>query len=259
MWSTDVDSDSEEAYNTQTASANHTMIIPRIVERTARGEEVWDPFSRLLKERIIILDSPVTDEVASIIIAEMIFLESEDPNKDIIMYINSPGGSVSAGLAIYDTMQYVRPDISTICVGMAASMAQVLLCAGSEGKRMALPNARIMMHQPSGGSQGQTTEIEIYLKEMIRLREQLYKIIAAHSGQDLEKIRADADRDYWMSPQEAKDYGLIDRVLSSRKEASKGLPEIPSTKHDSHVEIINEPGRESKESRKDGGKQSDQK
>ena len=213
------------------------MIIPRIVERTSRGEEVWDPFSRLLKERIILLDSPINDEVASIVIAEMIYLESEDPTKDIIMYINSPGGSVSAGLAIYDTMQYVRPEISTICVGMAASMAQVLLCAGSNGKRMALPNARIMMHQPSGGSQGQTTEIEIYLKEMIRMREQLYQIISAHSGKDVDTIRKDADRDYWMSPQDAVDYGLIDRVLASRKEASKGLPQIPSTTGDQRVII----------------------
>lgn len=216
------------------------MIIPRIVERTSRGEEVWDPFSRLLKERIIILDSPIDDQVASIVIAEMIFLESEDPNKDIIMYINSPGGSVSSGLAIYDTMQYVRPDISTICVGMAASMAQVLLCAGAEGKRMALPNSRIMMHQPSGGAQGQLADIEIYLKETVRLREQLYNIIAVHSGQNLEKIRKDADRDYWMSPHDAKDYGLIDRVLTSRKDASKDLPEIPSTKADQRVKIEDE-------------------
>jgi ATP-dependent Clp protease, protease subunit len=213
------------------------MIIPRIVERTSRGEEVWDPFSRLLKERIILLDSPINDEVASIVIAEMIYLESEDPTKDIIMYINSPGGSVSAGLAIYDTMQYVRPEISTICVGMAASMAQVLLCAGSNGKRMALPNARIMMHQPSGGTEGQLADIEIYLKETVRLREQLYQIIAAHSGQSIERIHRDADRDFWMSPQDAMEYGLIDRVLSSRKEASKDLPEIPSTTGDQRVII----------------------
>jgi ATP-dependent Clp protease, protease subunit len=217
------------------------MIIPRIVERTSRGEEVWDPFSRLLKDRIILLDSPINDEVASIVIAEMIFLESEDPNKDIVMYINSPGGSVSAGLAIYDTMQYIRCDISTICVGMAASMAQVLLCAGTNGKRMALPNSRIMMHQPSGGTQGQTTEIEIYLKEMIRMRDQLYNIIAAHSGQDAEKIKRDADRDNWMSPQDAVEYGLIDRVLKSRKEVSKNLPEIPSTTEEQRVIIEEEP------------------
>jgi len=229
------------------------MIIPRIVERTARGEEVWDPFSRLLKERIIILDSPINDEVASIVIAEMIFLESEDPSKDIIMYINSPGGSVSAGLGIYDTMQYIRPDISTICVGMAASMAQVLLCAGAKGKRMALPNSRIMMHQPSGGSQGQTTEIEIYLKEMIRTREQLYRIIAAHSGQDVEKIHRDADRDFWMSPQDAVEYGLIDRVLTSRKEASKDLPEIPSTTSDQRIFIEKDTAEREQQPRTDSG------
>lgn len=226
------------------------MIIPRIVERTSRGEEVWDPFSRLLKERIILLDSPINDEVASIVIAELIFLESEDPSKDIIMYVNSPGGSVSAGLAIYDTMQYIRPDVSTICMGMAASMAQVLLCAGAKGKRMALPNSRIMMHQPSGGSQGQTSEIEIYLKEMIRTREQLYQIIAAHSGQSVDKIRRDADRDFWMSPQDAADYGLIDRVLSSRKEVSKNLPEIPSTTQDQRVIIETNPKGEEVPSQK---------
>lgn len=205
------------------------MIIPTIVEYTPRGMMTWDPFSRLLKERIIMLYTPVTDDVASVIISNLLYLESEDPEKDIIMYINSPGGSVSAGLAIYDTMQYVRPDISTICVGMAASMAQVLLCAGAKGKRMALPNSRIMMHQPSGGSQGQVADMEIYLKEMLRMQDQLYKIIAAHSDQDVEKIRQDADRDHWMSPQDAKDYGLIDRVLSSRKEIGKSIPEIPST------------------------------
>lgn len=216
------------------------MIIPRIVERTARGEEVWDPFSRLLKERIIILDSPITDEVMSIVIAELIFLESEDPTKDIIMYINSPGGSVSAGMGIYDTMQYIRPDISTICLGMAASMAQVLLCAGTKGKRMALPNSRIMMHQPSGGSQGQTTEIEIYLKEMIYQRDRLYDIISLHSGQPLEKIRKDADRDYWMSPGEATEYGLIDRVLVSRKDIGKDQTLITSAGGEGRVLV--EPG-----------------
>ncbi len=213
------------------------MIIPRIVEQTARGDVAWDPFSRLLKDRIVMLDSPINDEVASIVIAQLILLESEDPTKDIIMYVNSPGGSVSAGLAIYDTMQYVRPDVSTICIGMCASMAQVLLCAGAKGKRLALPNSRIMMHQPSGGSQGQTSEIEIYLKEMIRMREQLYQIIALHSGQDIETIRKDADRDFWMSAQDAVDYGLIDRVLYSRKEGSKDLPSIPSTTGDDRVVV----------------------
>lgn len=213
------------------------MVIPTIVEHSARGSMSWDPFSRLLKDRIVMLDAPVDDQVASIVIAQLILLESEDPGKDIIMYINSPGGSVSAGLAIYDTMQYIRPDISTICIGMAASMSQVLLCAGTKGKRMALPNSRIMMHQPSGGSQGQASELEIYLKEMIRMRQQLYQIIAAHTGQDVERIHKDADRDYWMSPQDAVEYGLIDRVLASRKEIARGLPEIPSTTGDQRVMI----------------------
>lgn len=208
------------------------MIIPTIVEYGPKGMMTWDPFSRLLKERIIMLDAPVSDEVASVVIANLLYLESDDPEKDIVMYVNSPGGSVSAGLAIYDTMQYIRPDITTICIGMAASMAQVLLCAGTEGKRMALPNSRIMMHQPSGGSQGQVSDMEIYLTEMLRMQEQLYKIIAAHSGQDLDRIRKDADRDNWMSPQDAKEYGLIDRVLQSRKEIGIELPQIPSTSHE---------------------------
>ena len=211
------------------------MIIPTIVEYSPKGMMTWDPFSRLLKERIIMLDAPVSDEAASVIIANLLYLESDDPEKDIVMYINSPGGSVSAGLAIYDTMQYIRPDITTICIGMAASMAQVLLCAGTEGKRMALPNSRIMMHQPSGGSQGQVSDMEIYLTEMLRMQEQLYKIIALHSGQDLERIRKDADRDNWMSPQDAKEYGLIDRVLQSRKDIGKELPQIPSTSHQDNL------------------------
>ncbi|MEO5928879.1 MAG: ATP-dependent Clp protease proteolytic subunit [Candidatus Kapaibacterium sp.] len=213
------------------------MWVPQIIEHTARGTTSSDPFTRLLKDRIVMLDSPIDDVLASVVIAQLILLESEDPSKDIIMYINSPGGVVSAGLAIYDTMQYIRPDISTICVGMAASMAQVLLCAGTKGKRMALPNARIMMHQPSGGAQGQSTDMEIALKEMVRMREQLYKIISAHSGQDYEKIQRDADRDFWMSPQDGVEYGLIDRVLYSRKEASKDLPEIPSTTGDQKITI----------------------
>jgi ATP-dependent Clp protease protease subunit len=223
------------------------MIIPRIVERTSRGEEVWDPFSRLLKDRIIMLDSPITDEVASIVIAELLFLESEDPTKDIVMYINSPGGSVSAGLAIYDTMQFIRAEVSTICIGMAASMAQVLLCAGAKGKRMALPNSRIMMHQPSGGTQGQTTEIEIYLKEMLRMREQLYRIISAHTEKSIDQILKDAERDNWMSPQDALEYGLIDTVLASRKEAGVLIPAIPSTTASQKILIENTPISEPKE------------
>ncbi|MBL0332980.1 MAG: ATP-dependent Clp protease proteolytic subunit [Chlorobiota bacterium] len=222
-------------------------MIPRIVERTSRGEEVWDPFSRLLKDRIIMLDSPITDEVASIVIAELLFLESEDPTKDIVMYINSPGGSVSAGLAIYDTMQFIRAEVSTICIGMAASMAQVLLCAGAKGKRMALPNSRIMMHQPSGGTQGQTTEIEIYLKEMLRMREQLYRIISAHTEKSIDQILKDAERDNWMSPQDALEYGLIDTVLASRKEAGVLIPAIPSTTASQKILIENTPISEPKE------------
>lgn len=227
------------------------MIIPRIVEFSPKGMMTWDPFSRLLKERIVMLDAPVTDEVASVIIANLLYLESDDPEKDIIMYINSPGGSVSAGLAIYDTMQYVRPDITTICVGMAASMAQVLLCAGTKGKRMALPNSRIMMHQPSGGSQGQVADMEIYLKEMLRMQEQLYKIIAIHSGQDVEQIQKDADRDNWMSPQDAVEYGLLDRVLESRKEIGKEVPAIPSTKHGDTLTIDEDDAKEPSKKKSD--------
>jgi ATP-dependent Clp protease protease subunit len=190
---------------------NH--LVPMVVEQTSRGERSYDIYSRLLKERIIFVNTPVDDTMASLIIAQLLFLESEDPAKDIYMYINSPGGSVSAGLAIYDTMQWIRPDISTICIGMAASMAQVLLCAGTKGKRYALPHSRIMMHQPSGGMQGQSVEMEIQLKEMLRIREMLYQIIAKHTGKDIKTIEKDADRDNFMSPEQAKAYGLIDRVM----------------------------------------------
>jgi ATP-dependent Clp protease protease subunit len=184
-----------------------------VVEQTSRGERAYDIYSRLLKERIIFIGTPIDDYVASLTIAQLLFLQSEDPNKDISLYINSPGGSVSAGLAIYDTMQFVKPDVSTICVGMAASMAQVLLCAGAKGKRYALPNSRIMMHQPLGGTQGQATDIEIYTKEMLRIRDTLYGIISTHTGKDYETIKKDADRDNYMSPQEALAYGLIDKVM----------------------------------------------
>lgn len=189
------------------------QLVPMVVEQTSRGERAYDIYSRLLKERIIFIGTPIDDYVASLTIAQLLFLQSEDPNKDISVYINSPGGSVSAGLAIYDTMQFVKPDISTICVGMAASMAQVLLCAGAKGKRFALPNSRIMMHQPLGGTQGQATDIEIYTKEMLRIRDNLYSIISAHSGNDYETIKKDADRDNYMSPTEALAYGLIDKVM----------------------------------------------
>lgn len=184
-----------------------------VVEQTSRGERAYDIYSRLLKERIVFIGTPIDDYVASLTIAQLLFLQSEDPNKDISVYINSPGGSVSAGMAIYDTMQFVKPDVSTICVGMAASMAQVLLCAGAKGKRFSLPNSRIMMHQPHGGSQGQTSDIEIYTKEMIRTRDMLYNVISQHTGKDYDTIKRDADRDNWMTSQEALEYGLVDKVL----------------------------------------------
>lgn len=191
----------------------YNQLVPMVVEQTSRGERAYDIYSRLLKERIVFIGTPIDDNVASLTIAQLLFLESEDPSKDINIYINSPGGSVSAGLAIYDTMQFVRPDISTICVGMAASMAQVLLCAGATGKRFALPNSRIMMHQPLGGTQGQAIDIEIYTKEMLRVRDTLYSIISKHSGKDVPTILKDADRDNYMDPKQALEYGLIDRIL----------------------------------------------
>jgi len=202
------------------------QLVPIVIEQTSRGERAYDIYSRLLKERIIFLGSPIDDYVASLTIAQLLFLESEDPHKDIYLYINSPGGSVTAGLAIYDTMQYVRPDICTICIGLAASMAQVLLCAGTKGKRFALPHARIMMHQPVGGTQGRATDIEVYTREMLRLRDELYSIIALHTGQPVEKIRQDADRhDVWMTAQEALDYGIIDKVLERRTLEKKAVGE----------------------------------
>jgi ATP-dependent Clp protease, protease subunit len=191
----------------------YNQLVPMVVEQTSRGERAYDIYSRLLKERIVFIGTPIDDTVASLTIAQLLFLQSEDPNKDISLYINSPGGSVSAGMAIYDTMQFVKPDISTICVGMAASMAQVLLCAGAKGKRFSLPNSKIMMHQPLGGTQGQASDIEIYTKEMLRTRDMLYSIISKHSGKDYDTIKKDADRDNYMTSQEALDYGLIDKIL----------------------------------------------
>jgi ATP-dependent Clp protease, protease subunit len=189
------------------------QLVPIVVEQTSRGERSYDIFSRLLKERIILLGTPIDDTISGLIVAQLLFLASEDPTKDISLYINSPGGVVTAGLAIYDTMQFIRPDVSTICIGMAASMAQVLMCAGTKGKRYALPHSRIMMHQPSGGSQGQLADIEIYTKEMVRMRDQLYAIIAKHTEKTVEQIKTDADRDRWMSSQEAQAYGMIDKVM----------------------------------------------
>lgn len=194
------------------------QLVPYVIEQTSRGERSYDIYSRLLKERVIFIGTPIDDYVASLIIAQLLFLSSEDPTKEIHLYINSPGGSVTAGMAIYDTMQFVKPDICTYCVGMAASMAQVLLCAGTKGKRFALPHSRIMMHQPIGGTQGQATDIEIYTNEMLRIREMLYTVIAKHAGKTIDIIKQDAERDNYMSPQQALDYGLIDTILESTKQ-----------------------------------------
>lgn len=188
-------------------------LIPYVIEQSSRGERSYDIFSRLLKERIIFLGTAIDDDVSSIVIAQLLFLQSEDPTKDIHLYINSPGGSVSAGMAIYDTMQYIKPDVSTMCVGMAASMGQVLLTAGAKGKRYALPHSRVMMHQPLGGTQGQASDIEIYTREMIKIRETLYNVISKHTGQSVDKIMKDADRDNWMSSEDALNYGIIDKIL----------------------------------------------
>ena len=194
--------------------------VPMVVETSGRGERAYDIYSRLLKERIIFLGGPIDDSVANVVVAQMLFLESEDPDKDIHLYINSPGGVVTAGLAIYDTMQYIKPDVSTICVGQAASMGSILLTAGAKGKRYALPHARIMIHQPLGGAQGQSTDIQIQAKEILRLREVGNNILAHHTGQDSEKINVDTERDNFMSAEEAKAYGLIDEVVTRPKAAS---------------------------------------
>jgi ATP-dependent Clp protease protease subunit len=191
-------------------------LVPMVIEQSGRGERAYDIYSRLLRERIVFLVGPVTDATANLVVAQLLFLESENPDKDIFLYINSPGGSVSAGLSIFDTMQFIKPDVSTMCMGMAASMGSFLLMAGAEGKRLALPNSKIMIHQPSGGAQGQATDIEIHAREILKTREQLNRIYADRTGQSLEKIAADMERDFYMSPQEAKDYGLIDQVLEKR-------------------------------------------
>jgi ATP-dependent Clp protease protease subunit len=193
-------------------------LVPIVVEQTGRGERAYDIYSRLLKENIIFIGSAIDDTIANLVIAQLLFLEAEDPKKDIHLYINSPGGVISAGLAIYDTMQYIKPDVTTTCMGMAASLAAVLLCAGANGKRFCLPNARILLHQPMGGVSGQTVDVEIHAREMVAIRERLNKIIAEHTGQSLSKIVKDTDRNFWMSPKEAKDYGLIDAVIKSRGE-----------------------------------------
>ncbi len=197
-------------------------LIPIVIERDGRGERAYDIYSRLLKERIIFVGTPINDDVANLVIAQMLFLESEDPDKDIHLYINSPGGLVTSGLAIYDTMQYIRPKVSTICMGQAASMAALLLAAGEKGKRYALPHSRILLHQPMGGFQGQATDVDIQAKEILRLREELNAILSKHTHQPLEKISADTERDFYMNGQQAKEYGIIDEVVVQRPVRSQG-------------------------------------
>ena len=193
------------------------MLIPMVIEQSSRGERAYDIYSRLLKDRIIIMGEQVIDGIANTMIAQMLFLESEDPDKDINVYINSPGGSVTAGLAIYDTMQYIRSDLVTICMGQATSMGALLLAAGAKGKRYALPNSRIMIHQPLGGAQGQATDIDIHAREILKIRDTLNEILAKHCGQDVEKIGNDTERDYFMTAEEAKEYGIIDKVITTRE------------------------------------------
>ena len=197
------------------------MLVPMVIESTNRGERAYDIYSRLLKDRIIFLGAPIDDIFSNLIIAQLLFLEAEDPEKDINLYINSPGGSVTAGLGIYDTMQYVKPPITTICLGQAASMGAFLLAGGTKGKRYALPNARVMIHQPMGGFQGQATEIDIHAKEILKIRERLNHIMAHHTGQSLERIEQDTERDYFMSGDEAKEYGIIDEVIVRGPEKPK--------------------------------------
>jgi len=197
-------------------------LVPMVVEQTNRGERGYDIYSRLLKDRIIFIGEPIDDYLANLVIAQMLFLQAEDPEKDIQLYINSPGGSIMAGLAIYDTMQFVKPDIVTTCIGMAASMAAILLAAGTKGKRFALPNARVMMHQPMGGAQGQATDIEIRAREILRLRDQLNEILARHTGKDLAVISRDTDRDFFLSAEEARNYGIVDSIYN--REQTDGKP-----------------------------------
>ncbi|MEP0822122.1 MAG: ATP-dependent Clp endopeptidase proteolytic subunit ClpP [Ignavibacterium sp.] len=199
----------------------YNQLVPIVVEQTGRGERAYDIFSRLLKERIVFIGTPIDDSISSLVIAQLLFLESEDPDKDIHLYVNSPGGSVSAGLAIYDTMQYIRPDVSTICIGMAASMAAVLLAGGAKGKRTALPNARIMIHQPWGGVQGTASDISIQAEEILKTKKRINEILAAHTGRTFEQISKDTDRDYYLSAEEAKQYGLIDNLLVKRSADGK--------------------------------------
>ena len=203
-------------------------LVPMVVEQTPRGERAYDIYSRLLKERVIFLVGPVEDHVANLIVAQLLFLESENPDKDIHFYVNSPGGPVSAGLAVYDTMQFIKPDVSTMCVGQAASMGALLLAGGAAGKRFCLPHSRVMIHQPLGGYQGQATDIDIHAREILKARERLNQILVTHTGQSIDKIQQDTERDKFMSSEEAKDYGLVDAVLSTR--SSTPLPEDDASK-----------------------------
>ena len=196
-------------------------LIPMVIEQSSRGERAYDIYSRLLKDRIIFLGSAMNDEVANLLIAQLLFLESEDPDKDINFYINSPGGMVTAGLAVYDTMQYIKPDIATVCIGQAASMGALLLTAGTRGKRYSLPNARILIHQPMGGFQGQASDIEIQAKEILRMKDSLNEILVRHTGKNMEQIQRDTDRDYFMSAQEAMSYGIIDHVIANRQDLDR--------------------------------------
>lgn len=200
------------------------MLVPIVIEQTSRGERAYDIYSRLLKDRIIFIGTPIDDNFANIIIAQLLFLEADDPDKDIYLYINSPGGVVTSGMAIYDTMQYIKPDVSTICIGQAASMGALLLASGARGKRYILPNARVMIHQPMGGFQGQATDIEIHAKEILKMKDNLNKILSFHTGQPFERIRQDTERDYFMSGAEAKDYGIIDEVIKERVPSVHSVP-----------------------------------
>ena len=195
-------------------------LVPMVIEQSGRGERAYDIYSRLLKERVIFLVGPISDGMANLVVAQLLFLESENPDKDIHLYINSPGGSVSSGMAVYDTMQFIKPDVSTLCTGLAASMGAFLLCAGAKGKRFCLPNSRVMIHQPSGGFQGQASDIEIHAKEVLYLKRKLNEMMAQHTGQPIERIENDTDRDNFMSAEDALKYGMIDRVLKSRSEAA---------------------------------------
>jgi ATP-dependent Clp protease protease subunit len=198
-------------------------LVPMVVEQTSRGERAYDIYSRLLKDRIVFIGSPIDDDVANLVIAQLLFLEAEDPDKDINLYINSPGGIVTSGMAIYDTMQFIKPPVAAVCIGQAASMAAVLLAGGAQGKRTALPNARILIHQPMGGTQGQATDIKIQAEEILRMREHLNGILAKHTGQPMDRIAADTERDYYMSAEQAKTYGIIDQVVAKRAASLKPM------------------------------------